>query len=737
VPAISSYYLLDGKYTPVRVRHLLSELDDIEQSGLITGVERSRFLNKANSFTTSAGFDPGRAYLLLRGSDVKDLTKSNLNTTSHSLKFITGGSTIEIKDLLIVQCEAITGGKGNSDQAIYLCELADKRILGPLTSVNRAYNVYTIDNALYEYSTNGGAAWDYQSLVLDLWAAMPSAFGSLDTSNANFNGTPANYCFHGISAWDALKKVLDDINHILTLYHGDGKFYLYAGFEGTSDLTDDMENAKNFLQVNSLDKISACHKTPANVVVHFPKRNRAWQLSNDQGVISGNDAFREDPLFTVSVASQDNGAISGTKLAVHDPMLAIYNELGELQNEPALNDRANQVASQYLGAIDKADNTFHYRYTGAQEFSPGVEVDSVSWHDFGDGVQTTVRGNYRPRGSSPLLDMHRDGGLASANDSAPGHLILSSKELTGPPALTRYGEQAERIAVIKLLEPLYPALWDGAGTTIAFKAAAEILWGKGLGADLMEFNSAEAQREIEVWQAVHKNYDFPVTLLAWFNTQCQRWVIFDSPIGIPFVNDGESEFPIDSVMQWEDVVEVDGVPYLSCVEVGEDFLPSFVVNTSGRPIPPGEFGLCSFADGDQQVRVRVNASSLDLPTYGPKHGSLELEEGYLGWEAIGDLQPTDDGGMSGLFRQKYVDELFGKIYNQDLSQGGTTELQIMAVMEGELQNLAWNPIQFTDIWLNNGEKIKIGTKAVIKLYGSIWCLWQSACDPDNTVNQGQ
>ena len=186
---IENAYIRLNTFPTYRPEILLQQLDDLEEE-LLTGIERSLFVNRCNSFVTESGFTPGRGYVLLRGNRVSFL-QSSINNTTHRLTFSNGQSEIIYSKLLVVRCEAITGGKGNTNDAIYLVELADLRILGSLTSINKAYNVQTPSGGLYNETTNALSAWTYEEMVDNIWGNMPGVFGSLNKAGADFgSGNP-------------------------------------------------------------------------------------------------------------------------------------------------------------------------------------------------------------------------------------------------------------------------------------------------------------------------------------------------------------------------------------------------------------------------------------------------------------------------------------------------------------------------------------------------------------------
>ncbi len=434
--------------TVYRPEELLTQLDELESRGVITGIERSRFLGKCNSFITASGFEPGRGFFLMKGKDVNDL-QTSINNTTHTAVF-QGPNTVQINKLIITHCEGLTTGLGSIDDALYVVHVADLRILGPMTSINKAYNVRPPDpsTTYYAYSKNGGSNWTFNTLVPNIWTNMPSAFGSLSVSRANFTGRPENYVFHGVSAWDALKKILDDTNHILTLSYT-GQFAVEAAFTDNDDFNQADFDAQEYTLVNSRAQISAAHQVPEKIRVFFPSRNRAFHLSTDVEVVDPNAYSHEAPLYSVDKSTGVTGAVAGTVLPVYHPLAAEYDKLGTITNSATLDTHAEQIKNNYKDAIQKSDKPSFYRYSGAHPIKPGVEIRSVCFHDTGKGLMTDARGYPRSKNPSPLLGPN---GSPYEGDSQS----LSSRENNGPPNFTRLGERPGRVIKGKLSGSLSP-----------------------------------------------------------------------------------------------------------------------------------------------------------------------------------------------------------------------------------------------------------------------------------------
>lgn len=729
---------IDNNTIPVySAKKLLQDLDLLEARGIIHGIDRTRFFNKANAFTTPSGFEPARGYFLISGTSANKLKNNSINESTHSVTFQFGSRKITYEKLLVVQCESLTGGNGDLNDAMYLCELADLRILGPLTSINRAYNLRAPDGEYYKASVVAGVAYTYEEIVDSIWTLMPPSFGALNKDGAQFSliGTPSNYAFHGISAWDALKKVLDDINHVLTVDRS-GEFYIEAGFDTTNqDFANDADAASEFLFVKSDDKISVAHKIPETISVYFPKYNNAWQLSTDNRVLSANDAFREDPLYEIPVATGIYGAIAGTSLPVHDTMVATYNELGAIQNLADLTLRATEVVSQYKNALTVSDGTFYHAYSTPCLFEPGIQVSCVTIADFGGGIITTVRGNYRARQSSPALDKHRDAGRS--DDVVPENLSLSPKETNAPPVARRY-ELSERFAIVQ------PETALNANNS----AMAKVMFGTNA-ANSISLSQSTLPHRIKIFEVTGKaNYSTTDKLFVWFDLQTSRWVVISAAPqkGFRFYNADSEACPPHGVLFAEEAIEdADGL-YFSCVKPNTTYDCLFLVNLSDDEVPAGEFGYGSWLTEGGLVAVNSTTTPDSGDGYGTHPNEWVLYPYRLGFTITSNTTQTINGQICVQAIQAEIKTLIAKMTSTiDLSQtsptpgqqSGTAKLYYLVGTDHERQEAGYDDITVFDFMMNKDDKIEEGTWVVVTPYGqrfNEFVIINAYCAKDNTGN---
>ena len=412
---VQSYITLDG--LPVyRPEVLEAEVAALAASNLggTTGLNLDRIRGKVNSFTHPRGFDPGRGYLLMLRRDAEGL---DLTITTHQLKFIQAGgpsaSTVSFTKLLITSIEEITGGESSDLNALCLVELADLRILGPMTSINKSYNVLLPDESDYYSATkNSSSDWTYLTLVQDIWTFMPSAFGSLGVTNADFPASPElpeNYIFHGMSAWDALRRVCQDTNHILTLTRSGG-FAVEAAFNSLGNFASDRESASQYILYGSHSLDAPTTRIPNKVRVFFPWQRAVIKTNTDQSLNTFKSHWVDGPLYSVDVntSTMDSSitTITGTIHPIYDSLAALGTTGGTPSNSSDLSTRATTLATEFINSRVQ-DKYESYRYSGPRSFSPDSDLACVCYRDFGDGIITDLRTVPKGHKLSPLLDVNK------------------------------------------------------------------------------------------------------------------------------------------------------------------------------------------------------------------------------------------------------------------------------------------------------------------------------------------
>lgn len=717
MPVVQQKITLDGMpaYNPAV---LLQRVRDLTSKGVSIGVDTSLFINKCNSFTFSTGFEPGRGYILMLGEDVSSL-RFSLDQYNHALKI----GTVSFNSLTITECRAVTGVSFLTGSELFVVGLADKRIYGPLSSVNRSYNVPAVvdpsGSSNYQSSLNSGSLWTYPSMIQDLWSRLPPLMGSLSLSDASFSGNPYNYAFHGVSAWDALAKVCEDTDHILIYDRADATFSIVnAGSSYNSTTFDnDKQAAAPYLLRHSQDINGTVFKIPETIRVFFPSRSRAWQNSPDISTVHANDYIHESPLYSIDVATGVTGAVPGSIVPIHAPSGFTTNETGGSSNLSALTTLANQLADRYKQSLLQTDNPLYLRYSTARSFHLGPEVSAISYHDFGDGVFTDVYSTYRNRDTSPLIVPSRGGGRLVAGDF--NRNTLSSKELNAAPNLGRWGEIPDRFAIGRLTTSVAPA---GSGTAL-------IRYGTNTSAAIITWANATPSRTATVFELTGRaSYKAGQQVILWYDLQVGRWLIVDcsSEVGVPFINlSGETVPPFGMMKSYgSQVVGTDRL--IMCRKPDTGFDTIYLLNGAAS-VQNGQAGIGYWGTNGALVATSDSAASPG-ESYGAFPNSFQAYGSGLGLTIIGNPWTLDGQNVVEIV-QSEVHELLVKLTSDlnaqqsGLQQTATAKIYYILSDTKERIESSFSEITVVDGMLNDDETIESGTFAIARRYSMGYNEW--------------
>jgi hypothetical protein len=720
MPATPAYITLDDVevYDPAE---LIAEVERQSAEGLVHGIDLTRVRGRANGFVFPRGFDPGRGYVLMTRSDASALSR---NTADHSLAFTTGGSggaTVTFSKLLIEHIEELTGTDQTDNKAICLVELADLRVLGQFTSINKAYNVlYPDESDYYNFSADGGSPWTYQSMIEDIWDLMPASFGALNTADADFpSGTPNNYVFRGCTAWDALRKVCDDIQHVLVLTRA-GNFQIVAGSTTIGDYENDKTAAKPHILCGSNDIETTASSFPEKVRVFFPRKDKAWYNNSEAEIFTHKDHWLSNPLYSIDVDTSSVDAnittITGTVHPIHDSLVAIYNEAGSLTNSTALSNRATEVAENYINALSNADNRFNYRYSGVHSFTPDTDLACVAYYDFGSGLITETRGVGRKSRISPILETELAGGQLAGSKLA--------FENNSSPHLTQHHVEGERFTVVDLQAEL--AANSSATGRVQFGTGSPITWA-----------DATPTRNITVFNLTDTAYESGTRVLCWFDHQTRKWLVVttitaETTILFRNVDSAAGTMPayglgqvtgtevIGSELAFTVVRPAYSLTDINIINGGD----TVAYNATGR----GYWGLdrhrlivFDSAHGPAAINEQV----------GPWPGSWGVRIGGLGFYT----RSSGSGGTIYVIQQP-VHQFIGKLYGT-LNKNGNASAKLRLIYgDGSGNNPIWHDmselVTVTDGFLNTGESIPIDTIIVCQWYCTFWVVVNAYCDPDDS-----
>ena len=352
----------------------------------------------ANSIYIPGGKWPSRGWILLRRSDLNLLP--NLYSRSFSLyledfrqrqNFSSG--KITLKNLSIVQARCVSRGIDSDANAIYLVELTDpigilynRWFQYPTTS---QYNLRSpaYPDLFYENTTDAGAAWDWSSLVGDLWTQMGTFLGPYPGLPIAITDRPEGWTFTGCSAWEAMVAVLNLIGlEVATDLTQDNPYTIvqpgaadatYAQIAGrySALLEDDME----WIDVGA-------GRVPKEVVVYFRRRNQYY--GTEETVRRDGLQWVTNYVYPITVAAPAQfSAAQGTHYIWSD-----FTVRYDVDNNPLAADvatAATVAASETAAYFNRVyRNTLGYLwqlYGGLVPFATGSQVDGVCFRqDFRD-----------------------------------------------------------------------------------------------------------------------------------------------------------------------------------------------------------------------------------------------------------------------------------------------------------------------------------------------------------------
>lgn len=475
----------------------------------------NNFTGKANGYRVTSDGAPGTGYILLKRSQ---LDAMDLGLSTHSITFETPNipspaGTTTIANLHITGAVAVTGTINEKPDDIYLVEFKDNVEYAQLSSLNKGYNNRTPDwvstSDFLADSLNGGIAWTWATMLADIWTNISPAVGALTTALVSFpTSNPDNFANFGDNAWNAAQHLCRSTHHRLICSRS-GAFHAIS--EGAADPTNTAYMAlalTNKILLNpSHPKTHTKTSVPAVVKVFFSKRNTAFQLSTDVNVVTGTEQWHSDPTYAVSVTSTAvvpalaaTGVIPNTEHPIYDSMVAVYNELGILQNAAALTTQAEARATAYINSLTAYEDARNDLYNGAVPFEIGPNFTCIHWYDFGEGVRTQTF-------SSPKK------AASAAVSTTP------ATDWPGMPDISRYHLPFERFAVGEVYNaPITPG---GSGIV-------RVQFGTRTSSTVTTWADTGLPHEIRAHDILEGDYPVGSRVFCAFHRQTSRWVIVNN-----------------------------------------------------------------------------------------------------------------------------------------------------------------------------------------------------------------
>jgi len=494
-------------------------VDPLPVAGYLARVyQPAPFLGKANGYRVTSDGQAGTGYILLKRQqlDAMDRGLSTFAITFETNGISAPSGTVTISNLHITNAVAVTGTIIEKPDDIYLVEFKDNIDYAQLTSLNKGYNLRTPDwvssTSLLSASQNGGVNWTWATMLANIWTNISPVVGGLTSVLATFPpSNPDNFADFGTNAWHAALHLCRSTHNRLICSRSGA---LHAISEGAADPTNTAHMAlalTNKILLNpSHPKTHTKTSVPETINVFFPKRNTAFQNNADPNVVTGTEQWQSDPTYVKAVTSTAiipalaaTGVIPGTVYPLYDSMVAVYNELGVLQNGAALTTQAEARSLAYLNSLNEYEDARNDLYNGAVPFEIGPNFTCIHWYDFGNGIRTQT--------------------FSSPKKTTDG--VGSGISWPGMPDLSRYHLPLERFAVGEV----YNAAIEPGGSGVV-----RVQFGTRTSPTVTTWADTGLPHEITAHDIFNNTYAIGDRVFCVFHRQSSRWIIANG-------NSGDSE----------------------------------------------------------------------------------------------------------------------------------------------------------------------------------------------------
>lgn len=378
-----------------RLEDARQEAENLAELGYPVPAEFER----AGVFMLPVGPAPAHGWLLMLKENVDQL---NLNGLHSLVMTDTAGRRVELHRLVVTSVENLTGG--TSPTACYMLEVADARWLcrNPrfTVSINKQYNVRapgytkhtTAANRYYASSLNAGALWTWSTLIGDVWATMVGQLDAFPGLPITPHGAPEGWKFPGVSAYDALTRLLFRIGCAIKadLTQQSGQFSIVQ--IGASDATVDSRIDGLVAQdMRIYDRVPASFpvrgKLPAGVRVFFHRINRDY--GSEETTSRETAQFSTAQVHSVDITSSTLSAADvqgNTYHPVWDDLSAEFDVAGAIQNASDVNARAQERTADYYRMWGLWETDWFKAFRGLHDIMPGSSLSGVAWRHSGDAL---------------------------------------------------------------------------------------------------------------------------------------------------------------------------------------------------------------------------------------------------------------------------------------------------------------------------------------------------------------
>ena len=439
----------------------------------------------------------------------------------------------------------------NHDNQMYVLQVVDYRYYsnilgGKVSNYNVRRRLWDEDSDTSVYSVSDGFTW--QSMLIDIWG---SGGVGLSHGSANYPTLgPFNYQFWGVTAFDALHKVLDDIDHTLI-----------RKLDGTADVADMATydpTSSNEREEHKGDLIEVSNDLTAPVLaekifVIFPKWDYQFQTSAEVDEVTPQDYWHNRPIWyeereTATLISSSSkldyweanhqGTVTtqpGSFDILHDGMIAQFDPRPHgsgssdsfitdggptPSNNSDITDHATARATAYIEARLNGDNAiFREVYRGFIPFTPTRDISCITWKNSGGGAVTVIESVGRSFDSKFIATGTGSSEGSGGGETSPGYDLKDSssrrvsQEFPGSPDHARLSEPVLRWAIVETKAEAAPGVRVNCDVYYGLEASGSITFTDTGNRDILVTN-------------ISKTATMPSgsRVMAYWNEQIREWV---------------------------------------------------------------------------------------------------------------------------------------------------------------------------------------------------------------------
>lgn len=344
------------------------------------GIPVDSWIDKANSFTCPLGPAPGRGWVLMTRKEADTLDAASL----HDLKFsCSGDQEVTLKNLIFVRAIFVGPTIQDDPNGLCLVEVSDKRLWARLSCLDsKQYNVRTPNpgTTMFAWSQNAGTNWTWQTLIADVFTSVPlfTVTPALPMSSIAFVGEPNNFRFVGVPAWDAANAVLETIGCAVAYDPMADTAKIVAVGDTTAGSIDEAATSNRSRLLYDAGAI-VNYQSQLPFVIHVFFNATDYRIGTDATVLTAQDQWESHPAY---VAGTENGTgVPNGILPLWGDMIALYDgNAADPTNKALLDQRAQEIANEYVRKITDGGKFLHRIYSGAlPDFKPQADVSAVRW----------------------------------------------------------------------------------------------------------------------------------------------------------------------------------------------------------------------------------------------------------------------------------------------------------------------------------------------------------------------